>query len=233
MKERTFKKIIYTIIFIITYVNLFSNLYNVDGSLILDSSYFWSKIALNRDSTNYYGLTSSFGSILFKILIPLLILFGGGYSIYYSSGDIPLLLRILLLISITIYLYSTYKFNMQDNGNVCYITQLSILTDKDKNIDFYFTHIYKFLYLIGLIGIFYKYNNLLSLFIYFIAGLCIQSLYFILSEIYSKGFDLNYNFEEIKHLLYCSINNQFGLYLYLIIISIYLYLYITGFSYNK
>ena len=68
MKERTFKKIIYTIIFIITYVNLFSNLYNVDGSLILDSSYFWSKIALNRDSTNYYGLTSSFGSILFKIL---------------------------------------------------------------------------------------------------------------------------------------------------------------------
>ena len=125
MRKDFFKTFIYLLVFILSFTNIMRNLYNTDNSLILDSNTILKKLSLNRDSTDFYGITSSVSNFIFKLMIPILIFLYGIYSIYGSSGKTPLIIKLLLIVSIIQYIYNTYKFNMQNNGNVCFITQTS------------------------------------------------------------------------------------------------------------
>ena len=227
MRKDFFKTFIYLLVFILSFTNIMRNLYNADNSLILDSNTILKKLSLNRDSTNFYGITSSVSNFIFKLMIPILIFLYGLYSIYDSSGKTPLIIKLLLIVSIIQYIYNTYKFNMQNNGNVCFITQTSLKTDYNDNKLFYLSHIYKFIYLIGLILVCYKYNSISSVILYFIIGLCIQLLGFLIYEYsFENKFSITeHEFNDIIRSLKCTINNQFGLNLYILIITIYIYLY--------
>ena len=64
MNTNLFKKIIYFFVFLLSFTNIMRNLYNTDNSLILESNSILNKLALNRDSTDYYGITSSITACL-------------------------------------------------------------------------------------------------------------------------------------------------------------------------
>ena len=204
-----------------------NNKLDTDNSLILESNTILKKLSLNRDSTDLYGITSSVSNFIFKLMIPICIFIYGLFSIYSSSGKTPAIVKLLLFISIIQYIYNTYKFNMQNNGNVCYINHTSFITNySDKKI-FYLSHIYKLLYLIGLIFIIYEHKSISSIIFYFIIGIIIQLLSFLIYEYsFEENFNINnYEFKDIKNSLKCTINNQLGLNIYVLIITITIYLY--------
>jgi len=227
MRTNLFKKIIYLFIFILSFTSIMKNLYNTDNSLILESNTILQKLSLNKDSTDFYGITSSPTNFIFKLMIPISIFIYGLFSIYSSPGTTPLIIKLLLIILIIQYIYNTYKFNMQNNGNVCYTSHTSFLTYySDKKI-FYLTHIYKFLYLLGLIFIIVNYKSISSVLLYFLIGFFIQSLgFFIYEYTLDDKFTINnYEFKDITNNLKCAINNQLGLNIYILIITITIYLY--------
>ena len=235
MRKDSFKTIIYLFVFILSFTNIMKNLYNADNSLILDSNTILKKLALNQDSTDYYGITSSMSNFMLKLMIPIVIFIFGIVSIYNSSNKTPAIVKVLLVISILQYIYNTYKFNMQDNGNVCYINHTSLITNyTDKKI-FYLSHLYKLIYLVGLIIVCINYQSISSVLLYFIVGILIQLIGSLLYEysyeyLYEDKKESNdLEFEDIIDSLKCAINNQFGINIYILIITIYIYLYTVNY----
>lgn len=187
---------------------LISNVYNVDNSLFIDDTTIWGIIQSEGSQTKQ----------LFKFLIPLTIFVFGVYRVVMNDKP-GLYTQLIILLTIIIYIYSTLKFNYQDNGNVCYISQTSIIKKENKlqNI------IYKFIYLLGFLYLLFSYNNYSYLFIYFILGIILQLITFSIQELYNIPYDQITEDNFITNIK-CSIENQFGIYFYMIFTALFIYL---------
>jgi hypothetical protein len=195
-------------IFFLVLSNIFSmiyfhmNLYDVDNSIKIKDP-LWKSASQKYFSFMDQGLLyyeDKWVDILLKLRIPLFYIF---WILYFAlQGDETILFWLGLLniiISIFLYLYSTFVYNKISGKNQCNYTQLTI-----PSIDYYL--IPKILFIVLFIFIYYNNNNILL------------GLYLVLSS--SLYFGFKYLTNDFDNSLKCFTTNIGGIYLYLIIISI-------------
>tara|TARA_Y100000287_G_scaffold185402_1_gene188566 strand:- start:1142 stop:1702 length:561 start_codon:yes stop_codon:yes gene_type:complete len=178
------------------------NLYDVDNSIKIKDP-LWKSASEKYFSFMKHGLLhyeDNWVDTLLKLRTPLFYIIWILYFALQGDETIPFWFGLLnIIMSLFLYLYSTFVYNKISGKNQCNYTQLTI-----PSFDYYL--IPKILFIVLFLFIYYNNSNILL------------GLYLVLSL--SLYFGFKYLTNDFDNSLKCFTTNIGGIYLYLIIISI-------------